>query len=72
MLKRHIKTIVIEEHVPNGGLSSRIKEIAFTNKINADVKFFTLKDKFIHFYGSYEQLLDKHGISFNKILKNIK
>ncbi|MEC8074342.1 MAG: transketolase C-terminal domain-containing protein [Pseudomonadota bacterium] len=72
MLKRHTKTIVIEEHVPNGGLSSRIKEIAFTNKINADVKFFTLKDKFIHFYGSYEQLLDKHGISFNKILKNIK
>ncbi len=72
MLKEHKKIIVIEEHVPNGGLSSRIKEIAFSNKINADVNFFTLKDKFIHFYGSYEQLLDKHGISFNKILKNIK
>ena len=51
MLKRHTKTIVIEEHVPNGGLSSRIKEIAFTNKINADDKFYTLKDNFIHFYG---------------------
>tara|TARA_B100000787_G_scaffold170284_1_gene165695 strand:+ start:14453 stop:15364 length:912 start_codon:yes stop_codon:yes gene_type:complete len=71
MLNKHKKIIIIEEHVPHGGLSSRVKEIAFNNKIQKTIKSFTLKDEFIHFYGSYDQLLEKHGLSLNNILKNI-
>ncbi len=71
MLNKHKETIIIEEHVPHGGLSSRIKEIAFENNIQKKIKDFTLKDEFIHFYGSYESLLDKHGLSLKKIIKKI-
>ncbi len=68
VLKSYSKVIVIEEHVPHGGLSSRVKEIALDVNSNCDLKVFTLEDKFIHFYGSYPELLEKHGLS----LKNIK
>ena len=71
MLNKHKEIIIIEEHVPHGGLSSRVKEIAFENGIQKKIKSFTLKDKFIHFYGSYESLLDKHGLSLKKIVKKI-
>jgi len=67
VLKSHKRVVVIEEHVPYGGLSPRIKEIAWDNNIDCDLKTFTLKDEFIHFYGSYQELLEKHGLSAERI-----
>ena len=55
--------------VPHGGLSSRVKEIAFDNNIIGKLKCFTLKDQFIKYYGSYDQLLSKHGLSVESIYK---
>ena len=72
VLQSHKMNIVVEEHVPHGGLSSRVKEIALDNNFKGKVQCFTLKDKFIHFYGSHKELLEKHGISVQKILNNIK
>jgi len=72
VMESHKKIIIIEEHVPHGGLSSRVKEIALDNNFKGKVQCFTLKDKFIHFYGSHKELLEKHGISVQKILNNIK
>jgi len=69
VLKVYKKIIVIEEHVPHGGLSSRIKEIAFDNKILNSLDCYTLQDKFIKSYGSYEDLLNKHGLNVNEIIK---
>ncbi len=71
ILKKYKKIIILEEHVPHGGLSSRVKEINSDNKINANIFSFTLKDKFIHFYGSYDELLSKHGLSLDQILTKI-
>ena len=67
-LRDHKTVIVMEENVPHGALASRVKEIAWDTKAPCDLKTFTLKDEFIHFYGSHEQLLDQHGISVENIL----
>ena len=70
VLKSHKKTIIMEEHVPHGGLSSRIKEIICDEKITPDVRFYTLKDKFIKLYGSYDELLRLHGIEVSQIVND--
>ena len=57
--------------MPHGGLSSRVKEINSDNRINANIFSFSLKDKFIHFYGSYDELLSKHGLSLDQIINKI-
>ena len=63
--------IIIEEHVYHGGLSEKIKNLAFDSSINTKIISFNLKDEFIHSYGSYEDILNKHGISNKKIIKQI-
>ena len=72
MLKKYDNIVIIEEHVPNGGLSSSIKNINNDlDKNRSNIISFTCKDEFIHSYGSYESLLSKHGISESIILKKI-
>ena len=71
ILNEYQSVYVVEEHVPHGGLSSRVKEIASDEKTKAELKSFTLKDKFIHFYGSHQELLEKHELSVKQILEKI-
>mgnify|MGYP003956044667 CR=1 FL=1 len=68
MLNQHSQVIVMEEHVPHGGLGSRVKEIAWDINANCELECFSLKDEFIHFYGSHKELLEKHGLSPDIIL----
>ena len=70
-LSNHKKVIVIEEHVPEGGLSSRVKQIAWDIQAKARLHAFTLKDEFIHNYGSSDDLLAAHGISVPLILEAV-
>jgi transketolase len=67
-LKNHSHVIVIEEHAPQGGLSAQTKQIAWDIKANCRLDTFSLKDAFIHNYGSWEDLLDSHGLSVKRIL----
>ena len=71
VLKNHDHVAVVEEHVPHGGLSSRVKELAWENQAKCKLSTFTLKDEFIHCYGTHDELLAAHGISpdviFNKL-----
>ena len=67
-LKSHRQVIVIEEHAPQGGLSAQTKQIAWDIKAQCRLDTFSLKDAFIHNYGSWEDLLDSHGISVKRIL----
>ncbi|MFM8453496.1 MAG: transketolase family protein [Gammaproteobacteria bacterium] len=62
-LETHQTVYVIEEHVPHGGLGSRIKEIAWDTQAKCQLKCFSLKDRFIHCYGSHDELLKAHGLS---------
>jgi transketolase len=66
-LRDHEQTAVIEEHVPHGGLSSRVKEVAMDQGIATRVRGFTLEDAFKHFYGTHPELLAQHGLIPSKI-----
>lgn len=67
VLANHDQVAVIEEHVPHGGLGSRVKEIAWDRSASCRLDCFSLQDAFIHFYGDHAGLLDVHGLSPEKI-----
>lgn len=62
VLDRFETAIVLEEHVPRGGLASRVKEVAWDTRATCEISTFTLRDRFIHVYGSHALLLAEHGI----------
>ena len=61
----------MEEHVPHGGLGSRVKEIAWDIKATCDVATYALKDEFIHTYGTHEELLKAHGLAKEDICSSL-
>jgi transketolase len=71
VLRRYRQAYVVEEHVPHGGLSSWVKEIVVDDGINSRVKSYTLKDEFIHSYGSHADLLAAHGLSIDLISQGV-
>ena len=71
ILKNFKKVIIIEENVPHGGLTSRVKCINSDIKSKCQILAFTLKDKFIHSYGTYADILNVHGLSVDKIIEKI-
>lgn len=68
-LSAHKRVLVIEEGVPHGGLASRVREIAWESKAPCTLKCFTLKDEFIHCYGSHDDLLAAHGITVDAMVR---
>ena len=68
LLMTHAQVLVVEENAPAGGLASAVKEIAWDRRATCDLKTFTLKDQFVHCYGSHDELLAKHGLSVPAIL----
>ena len=66
-LSRHKRAIVIEECVPRGGLAGQVKEIACDERVDCQVDAFTLRDEFIHCYGSHADLLAAHGLDLKTI-----
>lgn len=71
-LARHKRAVVIEEMVPRGGLAGQVKEIACDEKIDCRIEAFTLKDEFIHCYGSHADLLAAHGLDLQSISARLK
>ena len=69
VLENHSRVVVIEEHVPHGGLGSRVKEIAWDMAARCTLNCFSLKDDFIHCYGTHEELLHAHGLSVESVLE---
>jgi len=67
VLQRHRHVIVIEEHVPQGGLASQTKQIAWDANAACRLDTFTLQDAFIHNYGTYDDLLAAHGLAPDRI-----
>ena len=62
---------MIEEHAPQGGLAPQTKQIAWDSRASCRLDTFTLKDEFIHNYGSHDDLLAAHGISMDTIMKRV-
>jgi transketolase len=71
MLKAHKKVIVIEEHSCIGGLASLVKQVAWDSGAKCSLQTFSLKDEFIHCYGSHDQLRSAHGLDLERILSRV-
>lgn len=71
ILQRHAQVVVVEEHVPQGGLASQTKQLAWDIQAKVDLRTFTLKDEFIHCYGSPQDLLRAHGLAPDLILAGL-
>lgn len=71
VLSDYERVIVIEECVPTGGLSDSVRRIAWEEKASCQLDAFTLKDEFIHCYGTHDELLAAHGLSAKDILRQI-
>lgn len=68
LLRSHDRVIALEEHVPHGGLSSRLKEVAWDARASCELRCFTLEDAFHHVYGSHADVLAAHGLDERRIL----
>lgn len=67
-LKSHKQVIVIEETAPLGGLGAQTKQLAWDSKATCRLDTFSLQDAFVDNNGTWEDLLDAHGLSTPKIL----
>jgi len=67
LLQRFAQVVVIEECAPNGSLAMRVKELAWETDAACRLDAFTLKDAFIHCYGSHDDILDAHGLGVSEI-----
>jgi transketolase len=67
ILQSFAQVIVIEECAPNGSLAMRVKELAWDAGANCRLDTFTLKDAFIHCYGSHDDILNAHGLGVAEI-----
>ncbi len=71
VFSNHTQVAVIEEMMPNGGLAGNVKQLAWDEKAKCRIDVFTLKDEFLHCYGSYDQVLAAHGLSAEQILAGL-
>ncbi len=67
VLQNYRQVVVIEECAPNGSLSMQTKALAWETQARCQLTTFTLRDAFVHCYGSHEELLAEHGLSAAKI-----
>ena len=71
VLSTYDTVVVMEEHVPHGGLGSRVKEIAWDTQASCDLKTFSLQDKFIHCYGDHADVLAAHGFTVPVVAQSL-
>lgn len=71
ILKDFASVVVIEEHAPYGGLGPRVKEIAWDSAAKCKLQTYTLKDQFIHHYGTYDDILKAHGLDNETLFQGI-
>ena len=67
ILSHYDDVVVIEESSGSGTLGTQVKRLAFDHGARAKIHHFPLKDEFIHMYGSHDDILNAHGLSFEKI-----
>jgi len=67
MLASHETIIILEEMISRGGLADAIKIIAWQVKSTVKIHSYSLKDEFIHCYGSHEDILNAHNLNASEI-----
>jgi transketolase len=71
VLASHRETVVIEEMSPQGSLGMKVKALAYERRANCRVHCFSLRDEFVHVYGSHEDVLAAHGLTADNIVQSI-
>lgn len=71
VLRDYKRVVVIEECAPNGSLAMNVQAIAWQERASCALDIFTLRDEFIHCYGSHDDLLAAHGLAPEAILARI-
>ena len=71
ILKSFSHVVVIEECAPNGSVAMQIKQLAFEVGARCRLDAFTLRDAFIHCYGSHDDILDAHGLGVAAISRAV-
>jgi transketolase len=71
IFKKYKKIVVIEETSGTGTLGNILKSKAFQFDYKGKINDFSLKDQFIHTYGSHDDILNSHDLTYQKILKKI-
>ena len=71
IVRRFCRIVVIEECSPHGSLSMRVQQIAWQEGARCAIDTFTLRDDFIHCYGSHEEILAAHGLSVASISQRL-
>jgi transketolase len=66
------QVIVIEEHSERGGLAAQVKQIAWESRASCDLRTFSLRDEFIHLFGTHAELLAAHGLSASRIAEAVQ
>ena len=69
ILGKFDRVVVLEEAVPTGGLFDDFVRAKNQMSSNSKIQQLSLKDEFIHCYGTHDQLLEKHGITKAKLKK---
>lgn len=71
ILADYEQVVVVEECAPTGSFAMQVQALAWETSANCRLDVFTLKDAFIHCYGSHDDLLDAHGLQVERILQRI-
>jgi transketolase len=71
VLGTHRQVVILEEHAPQGGLASQVKQLAWDGRVACDLRTYTLRDEFVHCYGSHADLLRRHGISVDLVMSDL-
>lgn len=60
----HFETVaVVEEHSERGSLGGQVKQIAWDHQAKCKLRTFSLKDEFIHEFGSQRDMWKAHGLT---------
>jgi len=69
VLAAHRDVVVIEEMSPQGSLGMRVKALAYEQRASSRIHCFSLRDEFVHVYGTHEDLLAAHGLTAAGIVR---
>jgi transketolase len=72
ILKEYSKVVVLEEAISEGGLATKVKQLAWDIGAKCQIKTIGLQDEFIKCYGSKIDLLAAHGITANLIASQLE
>jgi transketolase len=67
LFKEFDHLVVLEEHVPRGGLGSSVKELAWDERAPCRLSHYSLQDSFIHTYGDHKDVLAAHGFDIENV-----